>query len=113
MAISRMSFVTHLLMRGSRDFDDIGVYGALIYEIVSRHNANHGKRIDAEPPSAGTPRLPHQRLREGGRERVGKGGPCRRNAPGRFPEAVDIGIGGTQRIYCHNTWVQPDLAPLI
>ncbi|RRH86897.1 IS21 family transposase [Mesorhizobium tamadayense] len=39
-----------LLMRGSKDFDDLGAYRAFIDEIVSRHNANHGKRIDAERP---------------------------------------------------------------
>lgn len=39
-----------LLMRGSRDFDDLGSYRALIDEIVSRRNAVHGKRIDAERP---------------------------------------------------------------
>lgn len=39
-----------LLMRGSRDFDDLGSYRAFIDEIVSRHNAAHGKRIDAERP---------------------------------------------------------------
>ncbi|MER8522717.1 IS21 family transposase, partial [Mesorhizobium sp. M1076] len=39
-----------LLMRGGKDFDDLGAYRAFIDEIVSRHNANHGKRIDAERP---------------------------------------------------------------
>jgi len=39
-----------LLLRGSRDFDDLGAYRAFIDEIVSRHNAHHGKRIDAERP---------------------------------------------------------------
>lgn len=39
-----------LLMRGSKDFDDLGAYRAFIDEIASRHNANHGKRIDAERP---------------------------------------------------------------
>ncbi len=37
-----------LLMRGSKDFDDLGAYRAFVDEIVSRHNAIHGKRIDAE-----------------------------------------------------------------
>lgn len=37
-----------LLMRGSKDFDDLGAYRAFVDEIVSRHNANQGKRIDAE-----------------------------------------------------------------
>lgn len=39
-----------LLMRGTRDFDDLGSYRAFIDEIVSRRNAAHGKRIDAERP---------------------------------------------------------------
>jgi hypothetical protein len=37
-----------LLMRGASDFDDLGSYRAFIDEIVSRRNAAHGKRIDAE-----------------------------------------------------------------
>jgi hypothetical protein len=37
-----------LLMRGTNDFDDLGSYRAFIDEIVSRRNAAHGKRIDAE-----------------------------------------------------------------
>ncbi|MCY1212757.1 Integrase core domain protein [compost metagenome] len=39
-----------LLMRGTRDFDDLRSYRAFIDEIVSRRNATHGKRIDAERP---------------------------------------------------------------
>ena len=38
-----------LLMRGSRDFDDLGAYRAFIDEIVSRHNAN---MASASTPSA-------------------------------------------------------------
>ena len=37
-----------LLLRGSRDFDDLAAYRACIAEIVSRHNARHRARIDAE-----------------------------------------------------------------
>lgn len=37
-----------LLMRGSRDFDNLNSYRAFVDEIVSRRNAAHGKRIDAE-----------------------------------------------------------------
>lgn len=37
-----------LLMRGTRDFGDLVSYRTLIDEIVSRRNATHGKRIDAE-----------------------------------------------------------------
>jgi len=39
-----------LLMRGSKDFDDLGAYRAFIDEIVGRRNAAHGKRIKAERP---------------------------------------------------------------
>lgn len=37
-----------LLMRGSRDFDDLAAYRRLIDEIVSRCNARNSRRIDAE-----------------------------------------------------------------
>ena len=37
-----------LPLRGSRDFDDLAAYRACIAEIVSRHNARHRARIDAE-----------------------------------------------------------------
>ncbi|MFS2039863.1 MULTISPECIES: IS21 family transposase [Rhizobium/Agrobacterium group] len=37
-----------LLMRGTTDFDDLTSYRAFVDEIVSRRNAAHGKRIDAE-----------------------------------------------------------------
>jgi transposase InsO family protein len=37
-----------LLMRGSSDFDDLESYRAFVDEIVSRRNAHHDKRIDAE-----------------------------------------------------------------
>jgi hypothetical protein len=39
-----------LLMRGTNDFDDLASYRAFIDEIISRRNATHGKRIDAERP---------------------------------------------------------------
>lgn len=39
-----------LLLRGAKDFDDLVAYRAFIDEIVSRRNAAHGKRIDAERP---------------------------------------------------------------
>lgn len=39
-----------LLLRGSADFADLVAYRRFIDEIVSRHNARHGKRIDAERP---------------------------------------------------------------
>jgi transposase InsO family protein len=37
-----------LLLRGSTDFADLTAYRRFIDEIVSRHNARNGKRIDAE-----------------------------------------------------------------
>lgn len=37
-----------LLMRGSRDFDDLDSYRAFIDEIVGRRNVAHGERIKAE-----------------------------------------------------------------
>lgn len=37
-----------LLMRGTKEFDDLSSYRAFVDEIVSRRNAAHGKRIDAE-----------------------------------------------------------------
>jgi transposase InsO family protein len=40
-----------LLMRGTRDFDDLASYRRFIDEIVSRKNAHHAKRIDAERPA--------------------------------------------------------------
>lgn len=39
-----------LLLRGSTDFADLAAYRRFIDEIVSRHNAREGKRIDAERP---------------------------------------------------------------
>jgi hypothetical protein len=41
-----------LLMRGSRDFDDLAAYRRFIDETVSRHNARHAKRIDVERAAA-------------------------------------------------------------
>jgi transposase InsO family protein len=40
-----------LLMRGSRDFDDLAAYRRFIDEIVSRKNAHNAKRIAAERPA--------------------------------------------------------------
>ncbi len=37
-----------LLMRGSRDFDDLPAYRRFVDEIVSRRNARNAKRIDSE-----------------------------------------------------------------
>jgi hypothetical protein len=48
-----------LLMRGSRDFDDLASYRRFIDEIVSRCNARNGKRIDVE--RAGLQQLPERR----------------------------------------------------
>jgi len=40
-----------LLMRGSNDFDNLAAYRRFIDEIVSRKNARHAKRIEAERPA--------------------------------------------------------------
>lgn len=40
-----------LLMRGVNDFDDLAAYRRFIDEIVSRKNARHAKRIEAERPA--------------------------------------------------------------
>ena len=37
-----------LLMRGARDFDDLGAYRRFVGEIVSRHNARRAKAIEVE-----------------------------------------------------------------
>jgi len=48
-----------LLMRGSRDFDDLVAYRRFIDEIVSRRNARNAKRIDIERAELKT--LPNRR----------------------------------------------------
>src|ERR1700712_2981975 len=48
-----------LLMRGTRDFDDLAGYRRFVDEIVSRKNAHHAKRIEAE--RSALQRLPGQR----------------------------------------------------
>jgi hypothetical protein len=40
-----------MLLRGSADFADLLAYRRFIDEIVSRHNARNGKRIDPSGPS--------------------------------------------------------------
>jgi hypothetical protein len=40
-----------LLMRGTGDFDDLTSYRCFIDEIVSRKNAHHARRIEAERPA--------------------------------------------------------------
>jgi transposase InsO family protein len=40
-----------LLMRSANDFDDLAAYRRFIDEIVSRKNARHAKRIEAERPA--------------------------------------------------------------
>ena len=57
-----------LLLRGSRDFDDLAAYRAFIAEIVGRHNARHRARIDAERVSLGP--LPARRSEDFETERV-------------------------------------------
>ena len=39
-----------LLLRGSRDFDDIDAWRHLIAQVVARHNARHRDRVEAERP---------------------------------------------------------------
>jgi hypothetical protein len=39
-----------LLLRGSRDFNDLDSYRGFVDEIVGRHNANNRKRIELERP---------------------------------------------------------------
>ncbi|HSV22144.1 MAG TPA: IS21 family transposase [Xanthobacteraceae bacterium] len=48
-----------LLLRGSRDFDDLDCYRRFVDEIVGRHNANNRKRIELERPMLGP--LPKRR----------------------------------------------------
>ena len=57
-----------LLLRGSRDFDDLAADRAFLAEIVSRHNARHRARIDAEHASLGP--LPAQRTSDFDVERI-------------------------------------------
>ena len=57
-----------LLLRGCRDFDHLAAYRAFIAEIVSRHNARHRVRIDAE--RAALQPLPAQRSQDFELERV-------------------------------------------
>ena len=57
-----------LLLRGSRQFDDLDAYRALIGDIVSRHNARNRARIDAE--RAVLQPLPHYRAHDFETERV-------------------------------------------
>ena len=57
-----------LLLRGCRDFDHLAAYRAFIAEIVSRHNARHRVRIDAE--RAALQPLPAQRSEDFELERV-------------------------------------------
>ena len=40
--------VDALLLRGSRDFDDVLAYRAFVDEVVGRHNARHAARIETE-----------------------------------------------------------------
>jgi hypothetical protein len=40
-----------LLMQGVDDFDDLAGYRRFVDEIVSRKNAHHAKRIEAERPA--------------------------------------------------------------
>ena len=44
----KQALVDALLLRGSRDFDDIDAWRGFVDEIVGRHNARNGKRVDLE-----------------------------------------------------------------
>ena len=44
----KKALVDALLLRGSRDFDDLPAWRGFVDEIVSRHNARNAKRIDLE-----------------------------------------------------------------
>jgi len=55
----RRAVADALLMRGTRDFDDLASYRRFVDEIVSRKNAHHAKRIEAE--RSALQRLPGQR----------------------------------------------------
>jgi transposase InsO family protein len=48
-----------LLLRGSRDFDDLDAYRRFVDLIIGRQNAHHRKRIELEMPSLG--KLPKRR----------------------------------------------------
>jgi len=39
-----------LLLRGSRDFEDVEAWRALVAQVVARHNARHRDRVEAERP---------------------------------------------------------------
>ncbi len=47
----RKAVADALLMRGTRDFDDLAGYRRFVDEIVSRKNTHHAKRIEAERPA--------------------------------------------------------------
>ena len=59
-----------LLLRGSRDFDDLDAYRGFVDEIVGRRNANNRKRIELERPGAcSAAEAAHRRLRGKDRHR--------------------------------------------
>ena len=69
-AISRSVLEDALLLRGSRDFDDLSAYRRFIDEVIGRRNARLGPRIDLE--RAALQELPgpaHRRLRGDHRHR--------------------------------------------
>ena len=59
-----------LLLRGSRDFDDLDAYRRFVDEIVGRRNANNRKRIELERPTlTAAAQAPDGRLRGEDRHR--------------------------------------------
>lgn len=56
-----------LLLRGSRDFDDLDAYRGFVDEVVGRRNANNRKRIELERTRLAP--LPKRRLRREDRHR--------------------------------------------
>ena len=76
-----------LLLRGSRDFDDLDAYRRFVDEIVGRRNAHNRKRIELERPSAcAAAEAAHRRLR--GEDRHGHVERRLHSAPGVLHRAV-------------------------
>ncbi len=112
-----------LLMRGSRDFDDLAAYRRFVDEIVGRCNARNSKRIDVE--RAELQDLPVRRTsdyEEGSVRVTSSGGFTLRKVfytvPSRlighrlrvrlFDDRLDIFIGGTQFMTLPRGRASPD-----
>jgi hypothetical protein len=55
----KMAIADALLLRGSRDFADLGAYRRFVDELVGRRNARNAKRLALERPAL--QRLPERR----------------------------------------------------